>query len=205
LPWLALGAAILGHFLRDADLRLIGHATAIYLLLRVFALPAAMPPDMLGLDGDVALVFVGVTTLAATGVLERRRLAEPISDRRENAVESLLRRIPDLSFLLAVAVAVIHAGRTREGFALSVAWALEGLVATVLGFALAARGLRIGGLLVLALALAITLWRAMTTFDTIGRIISFLVLGGVLVALSLVYAKRREGTPPVPKPDPDVP
>lgn len=192
LPLYIVGLELLGRALRDADFRWMSRIAAIMLTAGVTFSNDAALGELFGFPGGVALVLTGTTALVIVGVLERRFAAHPQEDRRTLGLETRIARIPDLSFLIAIAVTVIHVGRTREGFGLSVGWALEGLVATVAGFALKARGLRLGGLFVLGLALVVTLYRAFTTFDTVGRIISFLVLGGVLVLLSLAYAKRRE-------------
>ena len=74
---------------------------------------------------------------------------------------------------------------------LIVAWAVEGLCATAGGFALKTRSLRLAGLGLLGLGLAMTVVRAFTTFDTLGRIVSFLVLGIVLLLVSFGYARYR--------------
>lgn len=192
LPLFIVGLELLGRALRDADFRWMSRIAAIMLIAAVTFSNDATLGELFGCSGSVALVLTGTTALVIVGVLERRFAANPRVDRRTLGLETQLARIPDLSFLIAIAVTVIHVGRTREGFGLSVGWALEGLLATIAGFALKARGLRLGGLFVLGLALVVTLYRAFTTFDTVGRIISFLVLGGVLVLLSLAYAKRRE-------------
>src|SRR5207247_3798237 len=80
----------------------------------------------------------------------------------------------------------------RSGFMVIVAWAIEGLLATGAGFAARARALRVAGLVLLGIGLAMTLVRAFTTFDTVGRIVSFLVLGIVLLLISFAYTRYRD-------------
>ena len=65
-------------------------------------------------------------------------------------------------------------------------------MATVAGFAARARALRVAGLVLLGIGLAMTLVRAFTTFDTVGRIVSFLVLGIVLLLISFAYTRYRD-------------
>jgi uncharacterized membrane protein len=97
-----------------------------------------------------------------------------------------------MMWLLSVALAAVYLYRTQAGFILIVLWAIEGLLATVCGFASRSQALRFAGLGLLALALVMTLVRALTTFDTIGRIVSFIVLGVVLLLVSLRYTHYRQ-------------
>jgi hypothetical protein len=74
-----------------------------------------------------------------------------------------------------------HAGH------LTTAWAILALVIFAAGLGLRERIYRLGGFAVLTLAVGrlfvLDVWR----FDTLPRIVSFLVLGGVLLTLSFVY------------------
>ena len=76
---------------------------------------------------------------------------------------------------------------------LTTAWAVLALLIFAAGLALRERLYRLGGFAVLALAIGrlfiIDVWR----FDTLPRIVSFLALGIVLLALSFVYNRFAEG------------
>jgi len=79
-----------------------------------------------------------------------------------------------------------------HGDQLTVAWALLALIIFAAGLALRERIYRLGGFGVLALAVGrlfvVDVWR----FDTLPRIVSFLVLGVVLLLLSFVYNRFAE-------------
>lgn len=72
---------------------------------------------------------------------------------------------------------------------LSLAWAAEGLALVVTGFALRDRVLRITGLGVFAALVLRVLFVDMAGVETIYRIVSFVVVGAILLAASLAYAR----------------
>jgi uncharacterized membrane protein len=73
-----------------------------------------------------------------------------------------------------------------------VAWSLEGLGATAAGFFFRTMPLRVGGMVLLGLSLVVTLVHAFTRFDAQGRIVTFLVLGVVLLLVSFGYTRYRQ-------------
>ncbi len=194
LAMLALFVA--GHLLRDADLRMQGYLLAGAVFLRAVGFDFRQGGPILGVDGPLAITVVGVLCYLTSGFLirDRNTAAEGsrAPDRRSLALEAQIAAIgPDLLFSLAIALPAIYLYRTRSGFMLIVAWAIEGLCATAAGFAAEARALRLSGLGLLGVALALTLVKALTTFDTVGRIVSFIVLGVVLLVISFGYTHYR--------------
>lgn len=78
------------------------------------------------------------------------------------------------------------------GNMLTVSWAILALLALAAGLALRERIYRVGGFAILGLAIGRLFIIDVWSFDTIYRILSFLVLGGVLLALSFVYHRFAE-------------
>jgi uncharacterized membrane protein len=79
-----------------------------------------------------------------------------------------------------------------SGSVLTVAWGVQGAVLLAAGFPLRDRVLRISGLaLLLTCILKLFLWD-LRELEIIARIISFLVLGLILVGVSWVYTRFRE-------------
>jgi hypothetical protein len=78
------------------------------------------------------------------------------------------------------------------GFLLTIAWSLLALLVLGGGFVLRERAYRILGLIILAAAVGrifcIDVWQ----LETIYRIVSFLVLGGVLLALGFLYNRHAD-------------
>ena len=95
--------------------------------------------------------------------------------------------------LVAVALASVWLWVTRFTSAheyasgLTVAWALLALVVFVAGLALRERVYRIGGLVILALAVGRIFLVDVWQLETLYRILSFLVLGAVLLLLGYLY------------------
>lgn len=200
LRWsLAMVALLIaGYLLRDADFRLQAYALGAAVIVRAVGFDFQHARPFLGLDGPLAVATGGVFAYAAAGYLVRRRLAERgagprPSDRRTMVLEAQLEASgQDILWILAVALAALYAWRTWTGFGLIVVWALQGLVATAAGFAAKSPPLRYAGLGLFGLGLAMTLYRTFTEFDTIGRIVSFLVLGVVLLVVSFAYTRYRD-------------
>jgi uncharacterized membrane protein len=78
-----------------------------------------------------------------------------------------------------------------SGSILTMAWGAEAIVLLSAGFALRDRVLRLSGLaLFLVCALKLFFWD-LRNLDTLPRIMSFIVLGLLLVAVSWVYTRFR--------------
>lgn len=190
---------VMGHLLRDADFRLQAYVLAGAVFVRAVGFDFRNANPILGLDGPLSIAVAGVACYLAAGFVIRRRDASgavgAAEDRRALEIESsLARHGQDLMWLLAVALAAIYLYRTRSSVVmLIVAWAIEGLCATAAGFALKARAFRLSGLGLLAVCVALTLFRAFTTFEMKGKIITFLVLGVVLLLISFAYTRYRQG------------
>lgn len=73
--------------------------------------------------------------------------------------------------------------------ALTVAWAMEGVPLLVLGFALRERVLRLSGLALLGACVLKVFVYDLNNLETLARIVSFIVLGLLLLAVSFVYTR----------------
>ncbi|MBC8165095.1 MAG: DUF2339 domain-containing protein [Bryobacteraceae bacterium] len=74
----------------------------------------------------------------------------------------------------------------------TVLWGIEGSLLLTAGFVLSERLLRLGGLSVFLLCLARLFIYDLSELDTMNRILSFVVLGVVLLAASFVYTRFRD-------------
>ena len=74
---------------------------------------------------------------------------------------------------------------------LTVAWTIEAFGVLVLGFVLVERSLRIYGLALVLLCLAKLVALDMQGAETIYRILSFIVLGVILLLMSLGYTRYQ--------------
>lgn len=184
---------LLGHWLRDADFRLQAYALGGAVFVRAVGFDFRHASPVLGIDGPLAVAVVSLVACLAAGFHLRARAAgAPHEDRRRVALESrLAQHGVDLMWLMGVVLVAIYLFRTQAGSMLIVSWALWGLMVSAGGFAWRTPSLRFAGLGLLGLALVLTLVRAFTTFDTMGRIISFTILGLVLLLVSLGYTRYR--------------
>ena len=94
--------------------------------------------------------------------------------------------------LLATALLSALIFHEVSGSVLTVAWGVEAVVLLAAGFALRDRVLRLSGLaLFLICTLKLFFWD-LRNLDTLPRIISFIVLGLLLVTVSWVYTRFRD-------------
>jgi len=104
-----------------------------------------------------------------------------------------------LVFALAVTPIGLHLAAPPE--AVSVAWLGASLAYFGLGFLLAERALRVVAIALLLLTVGHVFLIDLAQLEAVYRVLSFLVLGIVLVAISLIYARldrlrRRRALPP---------
>jgi uncharacterized membrane protein len=89
--------------------------------------------------------------------------------------------------LLTVLLAYEVSGRF-----LTVAWGLEGIALAGAGFALRERSLRLSGLALLGACVLKVFLYDLRELETLFRILSFIVLGLVLLGVSLAYTRFRD-------------
>jgi len=75
---------------------------------------------------------------------------------------------------------------------LTVAWGIEGLALLGAGFPLRDRVQRLSGLLLFLICVLKLFLYDLRELETINRIISFIVLGVILVSVSWVYTRFRD-------------
>ncbi|HEX8069474.1 MAG TPA: DUF2339 domain-containing protein [Pyrinomonadaceae bacterium] len=92
----------------------------------------------------------------------------------------------------AVAAGQLRDLRLAQQLALSVLWALYGGAMLVVGLARRNRLLRLLALLLLGLTTAKVFFVDLSSLDKVYRIISFIVLGAILLAVSFLYQQRQQ-------------
>jgi uncharacterized membrane protein len=95
------------------------------------------------------------------------------------------------SLLGTILVTALLFDRVSGGM-LTVAWGAQGLALLAAGFPLRDRVLRLSGLGLLAVCILKLFVYDLRYLDTLPRILSFLVLGAILVAVSWIYTRFRE-------------
>ncbi len=187
--WAALALALLGAHLLTGNERwrwpaLATAATAVIyaLVVDVWLWDAATAVPVEGL----ALPLCCAALLAGYGVQRVRELMLGEGD------QSLLLSLPRLAWLAGFAALLtgtiaVHA----EGTALTIWLSIEGMVLVALGFGLRERTARVAGLALLSGCILKLFVYDLRGLTGIPRILSFVVLGLVLIAVSFVYTRFR--------------
>jgi hypothetical protein len=94
--------------------------------------------------------------------------------------------------LVATALVSVLIFHEVSGSVLTIAWGMEGVALLAAGFALVDRVLRLSGLALLAMCVGKLFFWDLRNLDTLPRILSFIVLGLLLVTVSWVYTRFRD-------------
>jgi uncharacterized membrane protein len=104
------------------------------------------------------------------------------------------RLIADNRYLAAIATVLLTAVLEREvqGRLLTIAWGTAAAALLVWGFSLRDRALRIAGLTLFLVCVGKLFVYDLRELDTFSRIVSFIVLGLILLGASWIYTRYRE-------------
>jgi hypothetical protein len=94
-------------------------------------------------------------------------------------------------FVPTILLTVLLSLEARRSY-LTAAWGVEGLIVFLAVFKLEERAYRWFSLILFLLCVGRILVVDVWTFDALGRIVSFIALGGVLLLVSFFYARHRE-------------
>jgi len=94
--------------------------------------------------------------------------------------------------LLATALLTLLLYNEVPGDVLTEAWALEGMPLLIVGFTLRERVLRLCGLLLLGACVFRVFLYDLHNLETLPRIVSFIVLGLLMLAVSFIYTRYYE-------------
>jgi uncharacterized membrane protein len=179
----ALTLLVFGHRWNNQDLRWQSYGLAALAFWRSWSTNFYAPDSFAGVSGRILTGAFVVACFYAAQVLTPRKAASPRSVERYGRL-----------FYSAMATVLLAALLFYEvsGSMLTVAWGLEGVALLVAGFPLSDRVLRISGLtLFLVCVLKLFLWD-LRHLETLYRILSFIVLGLMLVSVSWIYTRFRE-------------
>lgn len=190
--WAALGVAafVVGLWRRDDDLRLHGYILAAASVGRCWMVNLAsghLDPSM---PDPVALTALVVALCFVAQLLAPRPGAGPVTT--SPLLASLDRHARTGFALLGTTLLTVLLYYKMSAQALTVAWGIEAAVIVVFGFIAHERALRLSGLLLLAICIAKLFALDFRGLDALARIISFIVLGVLLVAASWVYTRYRD-------------
>ena len=105
------------------------------------------------------------------------------------AIEELIRLA--LAIAATALVTLLVAKRAPSNL-ITMGWGLEGTALLIVGFAARERALRLAGLALLFLCILKLFLYDLRALEALGRIISFVVLGLVLLGVSWTYTRYKE-------------
>jgi hypothetical protein len=191
---IALGLFIAGRRLHDVHFRIQSYVLAVLIFARSWATNAYLIGSFYGLPERVATIVPSIVALAIMSFLSARIMdteSGPQSARLTAITKAWDHVASDLFAVLAAALMAIHIYYEVPADMITIAWGIEAFILIALGLVIEKRSLRLSGLfLVLVSLLKLTLID-MVDVEPVYRIISFLALGTILLAVSLIYTRYR--------------
>ncbi|MEE8143739.1 MAG: DUF2339 domain-containing protein, partial [Planctomycetota bacterium] len=188
--WAAAGfaALTLGHAARDRSLAISGHLLLLFAGIRGITVNPSLMGSLLGIPiRFLASVPVALLLLAASELSRwQNGRATP---RLFAMIFKLSRAVYPWIFTFFVAAYIFH---RVEGPWRTFAWSLQGGLILALGFSFTSRHLRLAALTLLALCIGKAFLYDVRGIDPIYRVLSFIILGLVLIGVSLIYTRFRQ-------------
>jgi uncharacterized membrane protein len=189
--WAVLGLALLaiGTRLGYTALRVQSYILAAIVFARTWAVNLNLTDDFAGLPVSVLTVAAVIASFYAAELLSPR--PQPGAP----SAESLQKAEANVRFFfsfMATALLTVLLFRQVSGRMLTVAWGVEGLGLLFAGFPLRERSMRFAGLfLLLVCVLKLFAWD-LRNLEMPFRVLSFIVLGVILIGVSFFYSRFRE-------------
>ncbi|MFN0102354.1 MAG: DUF2339 domain-containing protein [Bryobacteraceae bacterium] len=179
-PWLMAAWALLALACWAAGVLRVGPSLARSAVLPEVLALTFWAFDILGRQDNLAAQLTAVVALFAMYLTPIRR-GDPL-ERMASAVQGLA----------AVFVTTAMLQDFVSGRRLTLAWGVEAIMFLGAGIGLQRRQLRLSGLTLFALCLGKLFFHDFSQLDTLSRILSFIVLGCLLIAASWAYSRFRE-------------
>ena len=191
---LALGLLYYGVHNNNRDLRWQSYVISILTFFRCWATNFFIPEYFWALPGRFVTAIIVITSLFAASFLSPRQPERvPVEGNvlRRWAIQFDLHARSALALLAIILLSAFLFYEVPARF-LTEAWALEGILLLVLGFPLRERVLRLSGLVLLLICILKVFLYDFRELDAIFRILSFIILGLLLLGASLLYTRFRE-------------
>jgi uncharacterized membrane protein len=196
LGWAMLGIGLLFCGIRwgNRDLRYQSYALAVLTFARAWATNFYVPESLAGgLDRLVTGTIVVACFYASHLISPRSRETPKLSPVPLFRWVQYFDVHARLAFsILGTVLLTILVFYEVSGAWLTVAWGLEGVALLIAGFALRERSLRLIGLLLLAMCILKLFIYDLRALTTLYRILSFAVLGALLLGVSWTYTRFQE-------------
>lgn len=179
----ALGLLYFGRRWNNIDLRWQSYILAALAFWRSWTTNFYAPESFAGVSGRVAS---GVFVIACFYI------AQLLIPRKPSEDAGLERHARTFYSLLATALLAVLLFYEVSGSMLTVAWGIEGVALLIAGFPLSDRVQRLSGLALFLVCILKLFVYDLRHLETMYRILSFIVLGLMLVSVSWVYTRFRD-------------
>jgi len=191
---LALGLLYYGLRNNNRDLRWQSYVISTLTFFRCWATNFYITEFFWALPGRIVTAIIVITSLFAAAFLSPRQPEQvPVEGNvlRRWAIQFDLHARSALALLAIILLSAFLFYEVPARF-LTEAWALEGILLLVLGFPLRERVLRLSGLVLLLICILKVFLYDFRELDAVFRILSFIILGLLLLGASLLYTRFRE-------------
>jgi hypothetical protein len=178
----ALGLLIFGNRWNNVDLRWQSYALSALAFWRSWTTNFYAPESFAGVPGRVLTGAFVIGCFYAAHLLTPRRTDDRSIERHARLYFSMLATVL-LAVLLFYEV---------SGSMLTVAWGVEGVALLLAGFPLSDRVFRLSGLTLFLICVLKLFLYDLRHLETLYRILSFIVLGVMLVSMSWIYTRFRD-------------
>jgi len=179
---LTLVLLLVGRMKELPELRFQSYALAAMTFGRALSLEFASPEAFAGAAQRILVGSAAAGCLFAAQLLNPRKPAKPGPENFARLFYSLLATI--------LATALLY--QEVSGSMLTVAWGTEGAVLLAAGFPLRDRIMRLSGLALFLICIGKLFLYDLRELETLYRILSFFVLGVILVGVSWLYTRFRD-------------
>jgi uncharacterized membrane protein len=184
---LSLTLLVAGGRLRERGLRVQGCILAVVTFFRAWSINLELEGTFAGISERILTAPVVIAIFYAAEFLTpvpRRDARGPLQ-----RLEEAARLVYSWLATLLLALLLFH---EVSGSLLTVAWGIQGVLLLLAGFPLRERCLRLAGLTLLVTCVLRLFFYDLRELELPSRILSFLVLGVILIGVSFVYSRFRE-------------
>lgn len=169
--------------IRDITYQLLAISSLLFIRIVYYDLPNLKSSYLTSIDVEIFAVLIPAVLFYVIGWYGTQR--KDLFDQSKFAVSQVYAYAG--AFLLFSFIL-----QTMEGHAISVSWTILALILIMCGFVFGRKDLRIQGIIIFIITILKVFLYDTRNLETIYRMVSYMVLGGILLLVSLLYTKYKE-------------